>query len=217
VRECLKLDPDHKKCSDFYKRLRKLTKHLENMRNSHDQGQFDECIKSAQQVVNHDANAPNFIQKGKSFICICNAKGKHSKVAIDACTDYLKDNANDAEALYYRGQAYIDDEQLEKAQADCHRSNEIENSQRAAECIDRINKLLKQRSKRDYYKILGVKRSADKNTIIKAYRKLAHKWHPDKYEANEKEQAQKMFIDIAAAKEVLTDPGNISKFLFLNN
>ena len=60
---------------------------------------------------------------------------------------------------------------------------------------------------------MGVKRSADKNTIIKAYRKLAHKYHPDKYdEKSEKEKAQKTFIDIAAAKEVLTDPEKRAKF-----
>ena len=51
-------------------------------------------------------------------------------------------------------------------------------------------------------------RNADKRTIMKAYRKLAVKWHPDKYEKEEdKKNAQKHFIDIAAAKEVLTDPG----------
>jgi DnaJ-class molecular chaperone len=32
--------------------------------------------------------------------------------------------------------------------------------------------------------------------------------HPDKYEGTEKDKAQKVFIDIAAAKEVLTDPGS---------
>lgn len=94
-----------------------------------------------------------------------------------------------------------------QAQEDCSRAHEIENSQRTGECKDRVHKLIKQSKKRDYYKILGVKRTADKNQIIKAYRKLAHKWHPDKYTGEEKEKAQKMFIDIAAAKEVLSDPG----------
>lgn len=39
------------------------------------------------------------------------------------------------------------------------------------------------------------------------YRALAQKWHPDHYEGEDKEKAEKMFIDIAAAKEVLTDEG----------
>lgn len=42
------------------------------------------------------------------------------------------------------------------------------------------------------------------------HRSLAQKWHPDHYEGKEKEKAEKMFIDIAAAKEVLTDEGNLA-------
>lgn len=40
-----------------------------------------------------------------------------------------------------------------------------------------------------------------------SYRALAQKWHPDHYDGEEKKKAEKMFIDIAAAKEVLTDEG----------
>ena len=54
-------------------------------------------------------------------------------------------------------------------------------------------------------------RNASKHEIMKAYRRLAVKWHPDKYDGNDKAHAEKMFIDIAAAKEVLTDPG---KFVY---
>lgn len=50
-------------------------------------------------------------------------------------------------------------------------------------------------------------RNARKKEIIKAYRKLAVQWHPDKFEGEDKKKAEKMFIDIASAKEVLTDPG----------
>ena len=50
-------------------------------------------------------------------------------------------------------------------------------------------------------------RTATKSEISKAYRKLARKWHPDSYDGEDQEKAEKMFFDIAAAKEVLTDPG----------
>ena len=53
-------------------------------------------------------------------------------------------------------------------------------------------------------------RTATKNEIVKAYRKLAREWHPDSYDGEDKEKAEKMFYDIAAAKEVLTDPGECS-------
>ena len=50
-------------------------------------------------------------------------------------------------------------------------------------------------------------RNAKKKQILKAYRDLAKIWHPDKYEGDDKKKAEKMFIDLASAKEVLTDKG----------
>lgn len=208
----MKLDPDHKKCSDMYKSLRKLVKFIENMKKAHDEQNYNECLNAAQKVIAHDPKAHNFVLKGQSYVCSCNSKAKNTKVAIEACSQYLNSNPNDAESLYNRAQAYLVDELFDKAQADCQRAHEIEQSQRTQECIERINKLIKQSKKRDYYKILGVKRSADKAAILKAYRKLANVWHPDKFQGDEKENAQKKFIDIAAAKEVLTDPEKRAKF-----
>ena len=51
-------------------------------------------------------------------------------------------------------------------------------------------------------------RNAQKRDIIKAYRKLAREWHPDNFQdEKDKKNAEKKFIEIAAAKEVLSDPG----------
>lgn len=80
------------------------------------------------------------------------------------------------------------------------------NNQRAEEGIRKAKKLSQQRQKRDYYKILGLKRTASKREVTKAYRKLAQKWHPDNFQSEaEKKAAEKKFMDIASAKEVLTD------------
>src|SRR5918996_4678959 len=56
---------------------------------------------------------------------------------------------------------------------------------------------------RDYYKILGVDRSADDKTIKSAYRRLARKYHPDV--AKGKGTVDR-FKEIAEAYEVLSDP-----------
>lgn len=55
--------------------------------------------------------------------------------------------------------------------SDYHKALEIdEEYQRAKEGIQRAQRLQKQSERRDYYKILGVTRSASKKEIIKAYR-----------------------------------------------
>ncbi|RME86102.1 MAG: molecular chaperone DnaJ, partial [Zetaproteobacteria bacterium] len=59
-------------------------------------------------------------------------------------------------------------------------------------------------TKRDYYEILGVPRDADLNTIKRAYRKLALKYHPDR-NPDDPEAAEK-FKEITEAYEVLSDP-----------
>ncbi len=54
--------------------------------------------------------------------------------------------------------------------------------------------------RRDFYKILGVTRSATTNQIKKAYRKLAKELHPDKNKGDE--EAEDRFRDLGEAYEV---------------
>ncbi len=59
-------------------------------------------------------------------------------------------------------------------------------------------------SKRDYYEVLGVSKTADAADIKKAYRRLAMKHHPDRNKDDDKAEGQ--FKEAKEAYEVLKDP-----------
>jgi molecular chaperone DnaJ len=64
--------------------------------------------------------------------------------------------------------------------------------------------------KRDYYEILGVDKGADKDTIKKAYRKLAMKFHPDRNPDNPEAEAK--FKEGSEAADVLLDETKKSNY-----
>lgn len=63
---------------------------------------------------------------------------------------------------------------------------------------------------KDYYKILGVAKTASQDEIKKAFRKLAVKHHPDKNPGDKK--AEEKFKEINEANEVLSDPEKRKKY-----
>lgn len=62
----------------------------------------------------------------------------------------------------------------------------------------------------DYYKVLGITKTASEKEIKSAYRKLARKYHPDLNPDNK--EAEKKFKEINEANEVLSNPDNRKKY-----
>ena len=57
---------------------------------------------------------------------------------------------------------------------------------------------------KDYFQVLGVDRGADVDTVKRAFRKLARKYHPDVNPGDKTAEAK--FKEVSEAYEVLSDP-----------
>lgn len=206
VRECLKLDPEHKDCYPFYKKLKKVAKFLKAAEEESKSDRWEECVDSAKKVLKNEPTIEMIRFHAHDRLCHCQLKNGDSVASRKSCSDAIK--IEEQPRLYCdRADAYLAEDMYDEAVNDFRAALEKEDGfQRAKEGMNRAQKLQKQAKKRDYYKILGVRRNASKKEINKAYKKLALQWHPDKFtDETEKEAAQKKFMDIAAAKEVLSD------------
>ncbi len=63
---------------------------------------------------------------------------------------------------------------------------------------------------KDYYKTLGVEKTATKDELKKAFYKLAHKYHPDKNKGNE--EASKKFKEASEAYAILSDDNKRAQY-----
>lgn len=224
VRECLKLDPDHKSCMEFYKPVKKLNNHIKNMVNSKNSNDNEDCNTQGQNALKmlskHYQNQPllPLIYSIKSVMCHCLSKSADIAEGIKICDEALERSdeggiegiaIDKAEVICDKADLLAEKEEYAEAMKLFQQSNKIRQSNRAREGAEKMKRLQHQKNKpkkRDYYKILGVNRHADENEINKAYRKLAAKWHPDRHKDEAaKKAAQAKFMDIADAKSVLTD------------
>jgi molecular chaperone DnaJ len=67
-------------------------------------------------------------------------------------------------------------------------------------------------TKRDYYEVLGITRTANGEEIKRAYRRLAMKYHPDRHDGDGKAEAEIAFKECAEAYEILSDDGKRRRY-----
>lgn len=71
-------------------------------------------------------------------------------------------------------------------------------------------------SKRDYYDILGLAKTATDDEIKQAYRRLAMKYHPDRNQGDGSKVAEEKFKEVKEAYEHLSDPDKRSAYEYSN-
>lgn len=171
------------------------------------EGRHDDAVKLWNQAIAIDESHDFFIKATwLKIVKSLSSLGKHNE-AVDLAKKHISAGKT-TEGMYALGDAQIAAERYEEAVRTFHEvydeAEGAEEKREAREKVDKAQVALKQSKQKNYYKILGVSRTASKKEIKKKYREGALKWHPDKNVDN-KEEADKMFSAISEAYEVLSD------------
>ncbi|KAI8608959.1 hypothetical protein BC830DRAFT_1208677 [Chytriomyces sp. MP71] len=221
IKECLKHDPENKSCKKLFRELKALEKALKKAEDLFAKNRWKSAVtellgeKGYMQLA--EASGSDSVKlKGYKIACKCYAEvswtfDQHGRTW---CTKVIALDEENSEALYYRGVVKLKDEEFEDAVRDLEKAhNANQGDRRISEEFMKAQRLLAQSKKKDYYKVLGVPRSASQKDIKKAFRKLAQQWHPDKYEGElEKEEVVKKMQQINEAYEVLSDEEKRAQF-----
>ena len=74
IRECLKLDPDHKECHNHYKKVKKLANLYKNAIESSNQNDYATCADKIHSALKVETETPKIILLLKSKLCHCLGK-----------------------------------------------------------------------------------------------------------------------------------------------
>ncbi|CAB3220029.1 unnamed protein product [Arctia plantaginis] len=106
IRECLKLDPEHKKCFPFYKKVKKIDKLLLECEEQSSARQFGACVDSAAKVLRAEDEVTLVVFEAKKWMCSCLTKDEQFAEALTACGGALE-LQRDARLLCERADALL--------------------------------------------------------------------------------------------------------------
>jgi DnaJ family protein C protein 3 len=208
--QALKYDPDDKECKDAYKRLRVIDRGVREGTDAFNTGQYDTTIDLATTAINADPHAVLYVKKLYLLLCKAQAKKQLWDQAVQSCENALQRDNSLGEAHFWLGEVYLATSRWEQAVQSMKQAM-MTNQQDANfhDGVRRAEKALKVSKRVDYYKVLGVEKTASEREIKKAFRDYAMRYHPDRVKKSEgltQEEAERRFSIINEAYEVLSDP-----------
>jgi len=203
----LRSDPEHRELQRRFKLARTVSKKLEEAEEATQQGRHADAVRKLDEALAADPR-PRVLTgqlEEKKCAALTQAPGR-AKDAIALC-EAVAHRVNTADAWCQLGDAHMAGEDWAAAEKVFGRAAQMDQgSQRARQGVHRAQLEVKKASRKDYYKALGVAKTAGKKEIKKAYLKLAKQFHPDMVTGEqEKAEAETRFHSIGEAYEVLID------------
>jgi DnaJ homolog subfamily C member 7 len=204
-RKALSCDPDFKDAVKYLRIVQKLDRMKEDGNKAYKNGNWDAAIKLYTDALNIDPTNRLTNSKILQNRALCRTKLKQYDEAISDCDKAIGLDPSYVKARKTKAKAFG----LASKWEDCVREwkaiQELEPEDRTIPREIRTAEMeLKKSQRKDYYKILGIEKGADENTIKKAYRKLAIVHHPDKNAGDP--TAEERFKEISEAYDTLSDP-----------
>lgn len=109
IRECLKLDPEHKDCFPFYKKVKKVEKALNDAQGFIEGKDFASCVQSADKVFKFEKEVPMILFAANQLLCTCYIKDEQYGTGIAKCREALELH-KDPSVLCDRADAYVETE-----------------------------------------------------------------------------------------------------------
>ncbi|KAI4318885.1 hypothetical protein MLD38_032542 [Melastoma candidum] len=201
----LRLDPEHSDLKKAYFALKNLQKKTKSAEDNMSKGKLRLAAEDYKVALAMDPDHTAYNVNLYLGMCKVLVNLGHGKDALSSCSDALNIDGELTEALVQRGEAKLLLEDWEGVVED--RKVAAQHSPQdmsIRESLMKAEKALKMSRRKDWYKILGVSKTASVAEIKRAYKKLALQWHPDK-NVDDREKAENKFREIAAAYEVLEE------------
>ena len=172
-KEGLKMDPEHKECKVGHKSTKSLLKKVKRGDEAMSGGKYLEAIEYFNDAISLDGDHHVFIQPTLLKISKAYTKLNDHEESVNTCNKAISMEES-TDALFALSDAYTANEQFEEALRAVKRAAELRpEDQSIKQKIQKAEAALKQSKTKNYYKILGVSRNAEKKEIKKAYKEVS--------------------------------------------
>lgn len=214
LRRCLSVDPENAACARLHRHIRRQVRDLERIERLVEGKQCAKAVALMDEAMAAEEDPP-YEEQIMRWRCSCHVALKDTAAGLKSCRSLVDrlgpDSPLSHDAYLQLAELFLLDDDFDEAERAVEQAKRINPQSGAAHNLEqRIHSLRQQAGRKDYYKLLGLKRSASEQDIRRAYRKLARELHPDKLRSvemseKEREKADMRFRDINEAKEVLLD------------
>lgn len=207
-REALRAEPGCEKAREGLRKLREMERGKEKGNRLFK----DKRMKEAIEVYTHTLTLDPKHRLFNSLILSNRAAAymfdRDFLPALEDCNGSIALNPNYTRAYLRRANVHMELESYEEALQDYNRVKDLDaRTPNIDPCIALAKERVNQAGKKDYYKILGVEKSATEEQLKRAYRQMALRCHPDKNAdtPEKRSQSEKLFKDVNEAYAVLSD------------